>query len=76
MKFFKFDGKEKKDLEGYAKYSGIAFQMIATIGLAVWAGLYLDERQNLSQPYWTLGLTTMAVIASIISVVKNFLPKK
>lgn len=76
MKFFKFDSKEKKDLEGYAKYSGIAFQMIATIGLAVWLGLYLDEKQELSQPYWTLGLTTMAVIASIISVVKNFLSKK
>ncbi|PKQ70388.1 AtpZ/AtpI family protein [Raineya orbicola] len=76
MNFFKFNSKEKKDLEGYAKYSGIAFQMIATIGLAVWAGLYLDEKQSLSQPYWTIGLTTMAVIVSIISVVKNFLPKK
>ncbi|MCS6794824.1 MAG: AtpZ/AtpI family protein [Raineya sp.] len=76
MKLFNFGNKEKKDLESYAKYSGIAFQMMVTIGLAVWAGLYLDEKQQLSQPYWTIGLTTMAVIASIISVIKNFLPKK
>jgi len=71
-----FKKKDKDNLEGYAKYSGIAFQMIATIGLAVWLGIYLDERQGLSQPWWTLGLTTMAVIASMISVIKNFLPKK
>jgi F0F1-type ATP synthase assembly protein I len=71
-----FKKKDKDNLEGYAKYSGIAFQMIVSIGLAVWLGVYLDERQKLSQPWWTLGLTTMTVVAVMVSVIKNFLPKK
>jgi F0F1-type ATP synthase assembly protein I len=71
-----FKKKDKDNLEGYAKYSGIAFQMIVSIGLAAWLGVYLDERQKLSQPWWTLGLTTMTVVAVMVSVIKNFLPKK
>ena len=71
-----FSKKNKENVEGYAKYSGIAFQMIASIGLFVWLGTYLDKRMDTSQPYWTLGLTTMAVIASMVSIIKNFLPKK
>ncbi len=71
-----FRKKDKENVEGYAKYSGLAFQMIASIGLFVWLGTYLDKKMETAQPYWTLGLTTMAVIASMISVIKNFLPKK
>lgn len=71
-----FSKKNKNDIEGYAKYSGMAFQMIISIGLFVWLGTYLDKKMETSQPYWTLGLTTMAVIASIVSVIKNFLSKK
>ncbi len=71
-----FRKKDKENVEGYAKYSGLAFQMIASIGLFLWLGTYLDKKMETSQPYWTLGLTTMAVIASMISVIKNFLPKK
>ena len=71
-----FRKKDKENVEGYAKYSGIAFQMIASIGLFVWLGTYLDKRTETSQPYWTLGLTLMAVVASMVSIIKNFLPKK
>ncbi|KOY86231.1 hypothetical protein AD998_08795 [bacterium 336/3] len=71
-----FKKKDQENVKGYAKYSGIAFQMIVSIGLAVWLGMYLDERQKLSQPWWTLGLTTMTVIAVMISIIKDFLPKK
>lgn len=71
-----FRKKNKENVEGYAKYSGIAFQMIVSIGLFVWLGIYLDKKMETSQPYWTLGLTVMAVVASMISVIKNFLAKK
>jgi F0F1-type ATP synthase assembly protein I len=50
--------------------------MIVSIGLFVWLGIYLDKKMETSQPYWTLGLTVMAVVASMISVIKNFLAKK
>lgn len=71
-----FRKKDKENVEGYAKYSGIAFQMIAAIGLFVWLGTYLDKKMETNQPYWTLGLTLMAVVASMVSIIKNFLPKK
>jgi F0F1-type ATP synthase assembly protein I len=71
-----FRKKNKENVESYAKYSGIAFQMIVSIGLFVWLGTYLDKKMETSQPYWTLGLTVMAVVASMISVIKNFLAKK
>lgn len=71
-----FRKKDKENVEGYAKYSGIAFQMLASIGLFVWLGTYLDKKMQTSQPYWTIGLTLMAVVASMVSIIKNFLPKK
>ncbi|MDX1904635.1 MAG: AtpZ/AtpI family protein [Thermonemataceae bacterium] len=74
--FFKKINKTNQEVNSYAKYSGIAFQMIVSIGLAVWGGLYLDEKIQLQQPYFTIGLTLMTVVAVMISVIKNFLPKK
>lgn len=57
--------QEKRFTSNYAKYSGIAFQMLGTIGLGVYAGLKLDEWLAYKFPLFTLVLSLGAVGASL-----------
>ncbi len=59
--------------EGYVKYSGLAFQMMATIGLGVWGGIKLDEWLH-TRPAFTIVLSLLAVIGSLIQLIRG-LPK-
>lgn len=75
---------ELKDEEGqgplgsvnsYAKWSGLGFQMLAAIGLGVWGGLWLDKKFNMQFPAFTVGLSLLGVVTSLVivyrQVVKN-----
>ena len=67
---------EKKDnLKSYMKYSGLAFQMIGALVLAAWGGQKLDEYMGNKNPWATIILMVVAVVASvylvIVSVIKN-----
>lgn len=64
----------QSQLNAYLKYSGLAFQMLAAIGLAVWAGLELDEYLELRFPVFLVLFTLMAVMASLVITIKG-LPK-
>lgn len=55
----------------YAKYSGIAFQMLGTIGLGVYAGLKLDEWQQNKFPVWTLVFSLGSVAGSLYLLIKQ-----
>lgn len=66
--------KQQSQLNGYLKYSGLAFQMIAVIGLAVWAGWELDQYLELRFPVFLIVLSLMSVTASIVLIIKS-LPK-
>lgn len=57
--------QEKRFTSNYAKYSGIAFQMLGTIGLGVYAGLKLDEWLANKFPLFTLVLSLGSVGASL-----------
>lgn len=68
--------KQKKNyLNNYAKYSSIAFQMLAIILIGVWGGYKLDEWLNLKFPIFTVTLSLLSVIAAIYYVVKDLLKK-
>jgi F0F1-type ATP synthase assembly protein I len=67
---------EKKDnLKSYMRYSGMAFQMIAALVLAAWGGQKLDDYFGNENPWATIILMVLAVVASvyvvIASVIKN-----
>ena len=66
---------DKKDVErptaNYAKYTGIAFQMLGTIGLGVYAGLKLDEWQQNKFPVWTLSFSLGSVAGSLYLLIKQ-----
>ncbi|MGQ9621001.1 MAG: AtpZ/AtpI family protein, partial [Bacteroidales bacterium] len=56
----KFEG-----LQNYAKYTGLAFQMIAIILITVWAGTKLDKLFLLETPVFTIILSLLGVAAAI-----------
>lgn len=58
----------------YAKYSGLAFQIAAAIGLAAWGGFKLDQRTGTRFPYLTILFVSLALVASILLLIRQ-LPK-
>ncbi len=72
----KQDSKQKNHLNNYAKYSGIAFQMLAIILIGVYGGIKLDQWLNLKFPVFTVVLSIGSVALAIYSVIKEFLKKK
>ncbi len=71
--------KNKKSQPGnvnsYVRYSGLAFQMMATIGLGVWAGIKLDQWLKLKFPAFTITLSLLSVVGSLIQLIRG-LPKE
>ena len=65
----------RKQLPGYARYSNMAFQMFAIIGVGVFGGVKLDEWLNLKFPVFTLILSIISVAAAIYSAIKDLIRK-
>ncbi len=66
---------KKKQLNNYVKYSGLGFQMMATLGIAVWGGIKLDDWLELKFPAFTVALPCIALIGSLIIFIRS-LPKE
>lgn len=65
------DNQPKKQATNFAKYSGIAFQMLATIGLFSFIGYKIDEHRESSKLVFTAILGLVGVIISLIAVVRS-----
>ncbi len=63
--------KEKESMNVYAKYSGVAFQMIAIIGVFTFIGYRLDLYYKPAQPYYTAGLALLGVCVSLYFVIRS-----
>lgn len=63
--------KKKSQLDTYAKYSGIAFQMIAVIGLGSYGGVKLDELYPDLYPMFTLICSLSSVAIAMYLVIKQ-----
>lgn len=68
--------KKKERLNSYAKYSGIAFQMIIVILLGVFGGIKLDEALKLDFPIFTIILSLGAVALAIYYAIKDLIKFK
>lgn len=68
--------EKKKSLQGYARYSSIAFQMFAIIGLGIFAGYKLDEWILGGIPVFTVIFSLLSVTGAIYLVVKDLLKDK
>jgi F0F1-type ATP synthase assembly protein I len=67
--------QKKRSLNNYARYSGIAFQMLAIILLGVFGGFKLDGWLN-TKPLFTIILSIASVFLAIYSVTRDLLKKK
>lgn len=68
------DDKENKDentSSSLVKYSGIGFQMLATIGLFAFIGYKIDEYQHHEKPIITAILSLLGVVISLYQVIKQ-----
>ncbi|ALW84279.1 hypothetical protein AUC43_03690 [Hymenobacter sedentarius] len=54
-----------------AKYSGIAFTMLAIIGLSAWAGTWLDGHFHNTTPYYTVGLMVLGLFVALYQVIRS-----
>ena len=62
---------EQKDNGSLAKFTGIAFQMIAVIGIFTYAGYKIDQAANHSTKWITAMLSLIGVMVSIYIVIKS-----
>lgn len=68
---------DKDQINNYARYSALAFQMAVIIGLGTFGGYKLDQLLGLKFKIFTIVLSLVSVIAAIYYAVKDFLkPKK
>ena len=61
--------KGEETFKSYLKYSGLAFQMIGAMVLAAWAGSKLDDYMGNENPWITIVLLVVAVVASMVLVI-------
>lgn len=67
------ENKGGKGLQDFAKYSGLAFQMIAIILVMTWVGIKLDKYFNLETPVFTVIFSLLGVFAGIYNSIRDFL---
>ena len=65
----------KRGLNQYARYSGLAFQMMAVILAGAFGGLKLDKWLD-TKPVFTVILTLLSVFLSIYFAVRDLLKRK
>lgn len=72
------DPKEQRNTKegtNFAKYTGIAFQMLATIGVFAFIGHQIDKNRDSSKPIFTALLGLFGVIVSLVQVVRSLTKK-
>ncbi len=65
------DDQNKKQATNFARYSGIAFQMLATIGVFTFIGYQIDKNRGGTKLIFTAVFGLLAVIVSLYQVVRS-----
>lgn len=65
------DKEGGKPVNNYVKYSGIAFQMIAIIGISTFIGYKIDQSQHHQTAWVTAVLSLIGVFVSLYLVIKS-----
>jgi ATP synthase protein I len=62
-----------KGIKDFARYSGMAFQMLGIILVTTWGGIKLDHLTGTKTPVFTIVLSLLGVFAAIYTAVKDFI---
>jgi hypothetical protein len=65
------DGGDDKPMNSYAKFTGLAFQMIAIIGLFSYAGYRIDAAAHHGVKWVTAALALLGVFISFYMVFRS-----
>lgn len=63
--------KEKKQYNTYLKYSGLAIQMVTTIGVAGFIGYWLDQQIGWKFPLLLMLFVLAALFGIIYGIIKS-----
>jgi F0F1-type ATP synthase assembly protein I len=66
---------EDTGLRAYARYSGLAFQMIIIILGTTWIGTKLDKLFDWGTPVFTIVLSLLGVFTAIYTTLRDFIKK-
>jgi len=66
---------QNKGIKDFARYSGMAFQMIGIILVTTWGGVKLDELAGLKTPIFTIVLSLLGVFAALYTVLREFIKR-
>ena len=64
---------KNKGLNNFAKYTGLAFEMIGIILVTTWGGVKLDKLTGWETPVFTIILSLLGVFAAIYFAIKDFI---
>jgi F0F1-type ATP synthase assembly protein I len=67
---------KKKEINNFAKYSSISFQMLATIGVFAFIGYKLDAYKHTKTPIFTAIFSLIGVVISLYQVIKQLNKKE
>jgi F0F1-type ATP synthase assembly protein I len=62
-----------KGVRDFARYSGMAFQMIGIILVTTWGGVKLDKLTGWNTPVFTIVLSLLGVFAAIYFSIKDLI---
>ena len=65
--------EKASQLNSYAKYSGIAIQMCAIIGVGSFIGVKLDDHFNNEGNLWTIIFSLSSTIFAIVFVIRRII---
>jgi len=71
----KTDKEKRPPLESYARYSNLAFQMFAIIGIGIFGGVKLDQWLKIGFPVFTVLLSIISVAGAIYIAIKDLIKK-
>lgn len=63
--------KPKKQLNNYIKFSTMAFQMVAIIGVLTYLGVWLDEKYPNEYSAYTIIFSLLGVTGAIYFIIKQ-----
>ncbi|MBK6932969.1 MAG: AtpZ/AtpI family protein [Saprospirales bacterium] len=63
--------KKRSAIRDWAKYSGLAFQLLGACLAGVLTGRWLDAKMQLDRPLFAVFLTVFFMIASLISLYRQ-----
>ncbi len=63
--------KKKERLNNYSRFSGVGFQMLATIGVGVWGGVKLDNIYPNNYQVFTVICALISIGVALYLVIKQ-----